>query len=251
MGSIDWADVLRGALAFFLVVVGIGIAYVCVRLGALLNRMARTVGQMTDEVVPILNRAQTTVDGINLELVRVDDIMVSAVNATKGAEKTVTSISGAVTAPVRKASGLAAAAKEAFATFRTRRTAGPNEAEAAIDGVDGPEAIAATRADGADEPQIPASATTRAAEVFRDAAGQGATRFKEAMATAVARRDDDVFARHVRPPAAPGPVVDEQPTAPIPRIESRDDDSGPASGNGGRRRGPSRSQIEWALVKRP
>ncbi len=131
MGSINWTDVLKGATAFFLVIAGIGTAYVCVRLGGLFARLAKTVGAMTDEVVPILTRAQTTVDGINLELVRVDDIMVTAVNATKGAEKTVSTISGAVSAPVRKASGLAAMAKEAFATFRTRRAAGPDEAEAA------------------------------------------------------------------------------------------------------------------------
>ncbi len=122
--DIAWADVLRGALSFFLVIVGVGIAYVCFRLGGVLSRMSTTVVRVTDEVVPILTRAQTTVDGINLELQRVDEIMVSAVNATKGAEKTVTSISNVVTAPVRKASGWAAAAKEAMATFRARRADG-------------------------------------------------------------------------------------------------------------------------------
>lgn len=122
--DIAWADVLRGALSFFLIIVGVGIAYVCFRLGGVLRRMSMTVVRVTDEVVPILTRAQTTVDGINLELQRVDEIMVSAVNATKGAEKTVTSISNAVTAPVKKASGWAAAAREAMSTFRARRAEG-------------------------------------------------------------------------------------------------------------------------------
>lgn len=125
-----WADVLRGALSFFLVVVGVGIGYVCVRLGGMFGRLTVSVREVTDEVVPILAAAQTTVDGINLELERVDEIMVSAVNATKGAEKTVTSISNAVTAPVKKASGFAAAAKEAMATFRARRAAGPDDVAA-------------------------------------------------------------------------------------------------------------------------
>ena len=124
--DIAWADVLRGALSFFLVVVGVGIGYLCFRLGGMFGRLSASVRRVTDEVVPILARAQTTVDGINLELQRVDEIMVSAVNATKGAEKTVTSISNAVTAPVKKASGFAAAAKEAMATFRARRAAGPD-----------------------------------------------------------------------------------------------------------------------------
>ncbi len=122
--DIAWADVLRGALSFFLIIVGVGIAYVCFRLGGVLRRMSMTVVRVTDEVVPILTRAQTTVDGINLELERVDEIMVSAVNATKGAEKTVTSISNAVTSPVKKTSGWAAAAKEAMATFKAKRAEG-------------------------------------------------------------------------------------------------------------------------------
>lgn len=129
--DIAWADVLRAALSFFLVIVGIGIAYVCFRLGGMLRRMSVTVVRVTDEVVPILSRAQTTVDGINLELQRVDEIMVSAVNATKGAEKTVTSLSNAVTAPVKKASGIAAAAKEAMATFRAKRAEHAPEPEVA------------------------------------------------------------------------------------------------------------------------
>ena len=183
--DIVWADVLRGALSFFLVVVGIGIAYVCFRLGGVLGRMSHSVRQVTDEVVPILSRAQTTVDGINLELQRVDEIMVSAVNATKGAEKTVTSISNAVTAPVKKASGWAAAAKEAMATFRSRRAEGP---------------------DGTEQPP----------------AGGGAPPAPEADAPA---------------PAAAGP-------AHAPGVNG----SGPKGGDA--HRGPSESQIAWALPKR-
>ena len=41
-----------------------------------------------------------TVDGVNLEMSGVDDIMKTAVGATKGAEKTVQTVSSAVTAPV-------------------------------------------------------------------------------------------------------------------------------------------------------
>ena len=140
-----WADVLRASLSFFLVIVGIGIAYVCLRLGGVLRRMTISVGEVTDEVVPILSRAQTTVDGINLELSRVDEIMVSAVNATKGAEKTVTTISHAVTAPVRTTSGWAAAAKEAVATFKARRAESRTETDEA--------AAAATSAPGPAAPE--------------------------------------------------------------------------------------------------
>ncbi len=190
--DIAWADVLRAALSFFLVIVGIGIAYVCFRLGGVLRRMSMTVVRVTDEVVPILSRAQTTVDGINLELQRVDEIMVSAVNATKGAEKTVTSISNAVTAPVRKASGLAAAAKEAMATFRARR------------------------AEGVDVDPAPDHEPQRAAPTAPPAESSAA----------------DVAAEEVV--AATNGWVAELP----PELRSRE-------------RGPSLSQIAWALPKRP
>lgn len=118
-----WSDVWRGALAFFLVVVGVGLGYLLWRLGNTFGRLTSAVGRITDEVVPILSRAQTTVDGVNLELERVDDIMQSAVSATKGAEKAVGTVSKAVTTPVKKASGLAAGIKEGMATLRSRRSA--------------------------------------------------------------------------------------------------------------------------------
>ena len=49
--------------------------------------------------------------------------MVTAVHTTKGAERAVGTVSKAVTTPVRKASGLAAGAREAIATFKARRQA--------------------------------------------------------------------------------------------------------------------------------
>jgi hypothetical protein len=126
-----WSDVWRAALAFFLVVVGIGLGYLFWRLGNTFGRLSSSLGRITDEVVPILNRTQTTVDGINLELERVDDIMQSAVGATRGAERAVGSVSKAVTTPVKKASGLAAGVKEGVATLRSRRSAERADAEAA------------------------------------------------------------------------------------------------------------------------
>jgi hypothetical protein len=202
--DIVWADVLRASLSFFLVIVGIGIAYVCFRLGGVLRKMSMTVVRMTDEVVPILSRAQTTVDGINLELQRVDEIMVSAVNATKGAEKTVTSISHAVTAPVKKATGWAAATREAVATFRAKR------AESAPLG----------------EPEAPTAAHTEPQD------------------------------RVPAPPASPAQAVAVEPAGI--RVSESTDGSGTSNGVAQdlppeirtRSRGPSVSQISWALPKR-
>ncbi|HET6690272.1 MAG TPA: DUF948 domain-containing protein [Miltoncostaeaceae bacterium] len=119
----DWSDVLKLALSIFLILTGIGLAYLFLRMAGVFGRLGVSVTRITDEVVPILNKAQSTVDGVNLELARVDEIMQTAVGATKGAEKTVQTVSTAVTTPVRKLTGLAAGAKEAVATLRARRAA--------------------------------------------------------------------------------------------------------------------------------
>ena len=119
----DWSDVLKLALSIFLIATGLGLAYLFLRMAGVFGRLGVSVTRLTDEVVPILNKTQTTVDGVNLELARVDEIMKTAVGATKGAEKTVQTVSSAVTAPVRKLSGFAAGAREAVATLRARRAA--------------------------------------------------------------------------------------------------------------------------------
>lgn len=119
----DWSDLLKLALSIFLILTGIGLAYLFLRMAGVFQRLGTSVTRLTDEVVPILNKAQTTVDGVNLELMRVDEMMKTAVGATKGAEKTVQTVSSAVTKPVRKITGLAAGAREAVATLRARRAA--------------------------------------------------------------------------------------------------------------------------------
>jgi uncharacterized protein YoxC len=120
---VDWSDVLKLALSIFLIATGLGLAYLFLRMAGVFGRLGVSVTRLTDEVVPILNKTQTTVDGVNLELARVDEIMKTAVGATKGAEKTVQTVSSAVTTPVRKLTGLAAGAREAVATLRARRAA--------------------------------------------------------------------------------------------------------------------------------
>jgi hypothetical protein len=120
---VDWSDVLKLALSIFLIVTGLGLAYLFLRMAGVFQRLGSALTRITDEVVPILNRAQTTVDGVNLELARVDEIMKTAVGATKGAEKTVQTVATAVTTPVRKVTGLAAGVREAVATLRARRAA--------------------------------------------------------------------------------------------------------------------------------
>ncbi|MDX6556047.1 MAG: hypothetical protein QOD86_2242 [Miltoncostaeaceae bacterium] len=127
----EWDEVLRGALSFFLVVTGIGLAYLFLRMAGVFAALQSSVKRVTDEVVPLLDKAGATIDGVNQELARVDEIMVSAVGATKGAERAVQTAASAISAPVRKLSGFAAGMKEGFSVFRARRASEAAERAAA------------------------------------------------------------------------------------------------------------------------
>lgn len=194
--DIDWSDVLRGGLAFFFVIVGIGIAWVCLRLGGLFGRVSVSVNRVTDEVVPILSKAQVTMDGINTEIGRVDEIMQTAVTTTKGAEKAVGTVSRAVTAPVRKISGLGAGVQEAVATFKARRAAekaAREEADAAARSAAPPPSPPASDAGAVKDAAAPAAGTAggtaaevvdSTAEVISSAADAGGDIFRSAKAAA-------------------------------------------------------------------
>lgn len=134
----DWSDAVRAALSLFLVLSGLGLSYMLLRLAGVFGRLGSALTRITDEVVPILGKAQTTVDGVNSQLDHVDDIMESAVTATKGAERAVGGVSRAITTPVRKLSALGAGLQQGLATFRARAAAERADREAARTSGPGP-----------------------------------------------------------------------------------------------------------------
>ncbi len=148
-----WSDVLKAALSVFLVLTGFALAYMFLRMAGVFTGLAKSVSRVTDEVVPILSKAQTTMDGVNREIDRVDEIMVTAVNGAKGAERTLQTISSAATAPVRILTGVAAGVKEGIATFVARRVADsknapkPPSAEEPPDSTAAPPTVAAGQGD--------------------------------------------------------------------------------------------------------
>lgn len=119
----DWSDVLRGALSFFLIVTGLGLGFLMLQMAGVFTKVGSALNRITDEIVPILNKSQTTIDGVNQQLDHVDDIMESAVGATKTTEKAVGGVARAVSAPVRKLAALAAGLEQGVATFRARTAA--------------------------------------------------------------------------------------------------------------------------------
>src|SRR3989442_3408291 len=115
-------DVASIALAVFLVLVGIGTAYVCLRLGGTLQRLSAFIKGAQDEVLPVVSKVGTTVDHVNAQMEKVDRITDSAVDAAESADTAVRAVSVAVTRPVQKVSGLAAGVSHGIAELKTTRS---------------------------------------------------------------------------------------------------------------------------------
>lgn len=155
----DWSDVLRGALSFFLIVTGLGLGFLMLQMAGVFTKVASALGRITDEVVPILNKSQTTIDGVNQQLEHVDDIMETAVGATKTTEKAVGGVARAVTAPVRKLSALAAGLEQGVATFRARSAADAASRDPAPHGVSAAATPAESGPPGSTDAQAPKHAS--------------------------------------------------------------------------------------------
>jgi ABC-type transporter Mla subunit MlaD len=110
------------ALAIFLLLIGLGIAWVCLRLGGTLDRLSAFIRGTQDEVLPVVSKVGTTVDHVNAQMEKVDRITDSAVDAADSADTAVRAVSLAVTRPVQKAAGVAAGVTHGVADFKVHRS---------------------------------------------------------------------------------------------------------------------------------
>jgi uncharacterized protein YoxC len=114
-------DVVNIALAVFLLLVGLGIAWVSLTLGGTLQRLSAFIKGTQEEVLPVISKTGTTVDHVNAQMTKVDRITDSAVDAADAADTAVRAVSLAVTRPVQKVAGLAAAVTYGFADLKVHR----------------------------------------------------------------------------------------------------------------------------------
>ena len=114
-------EVVDVALAIFLILVGAGIAWVSLELGATLQRLSSFIKGTQEEVLPVINKVGTTVDHVNSQMEKLDRITDSAVDAADSADTAVRAVSFAVTKPVQKVTGFAAGVSHGVAEFKTRR----------------------------------------------------------------------------------------------------------------------------------
>jgi hypothetical protein len=120
------SDILNYALALFFVASGVGLAYMLLRLGGTFARLSSFVRGTERELLPVIEKSGGTIDRVNRELDKLDTVTDSAVSIAESADTAVRAVSTAITTPVKKVSGLAAAISHGFSAFRARKD--PSEA---------------------------------------------------------------------------------------------------------------------------
>ena len=117
-------DVLDYALAVFFVASGLGLAYMLLRLGGTFGRLSSFIRGTERDLLPVIVKAGGTVDRVNDQLDKLDTVTDSAVSMAESADTAVRAVSTAITTPVKKVTGLAAAVSHGAAALRARRDVG-------------------------------------------------------------------------------------------------------------------------------
>lgn len=120
----DGGAIWRIALGIFFVLFGAGAAFALFRLGSVFRRLANILADANTKVIPMLNRLETTLDGLNSELAKVDQITGSVAEIVRTAEQTTTAIHTAVATPIRKIAGLVSGARTSIKSFMAARRKG-------------------------------------------------------------------------------------------------------------------------------
>jgi uncharacterized protein YoxC len=119
IASVDWGDVAFAALAVFLVLTGLAIAYAAIRLGATLGRASSLIEGTEKELLPVISKAGGTLDRVNTQLDKVDVMTDSAVDAVTTVDTGVRTVTNAITRPVQTIAGFFSGARHAASSVRT------------------------------------------------------------------------------------------------------------------------------------
>ena len=119
--AVSLNDVGDLALAVFLIALGLGLFYAFFQLGELFHRLANLVRGTEREVLPVIAKVGGTVDRVNDQLLKVDTMSDSAVDAVESVDRAVRAVSYGVSTPVQKAVGLVTGLKFGAASLRVDR----------------------------------------------------------------------------------------------------------------------------------
>ena len=120
----DSGEVLDYALAAFFVASGAGLAYMLIRMGGTFARLSSFIKGTERDLLPVIVKAGGTVDRVNDQIDKLDTVTDSAVAMADSADTAVRAVSTAITTPVKKVSGLAAAVSHGVSALKTRRDPG-------------------------------------------------------------------------------------------------------------------------------
>ena len=113
----DWTAILEASLSFFLVVTALALAYVLLKIGGTFSRLNIFLKRLDEEVIPLLSKLQVTMEEINSQLGKVDDMMGTLVGVTERVDSTSRALQSAILSPVKKAAGLSAGVSEAVSSL--------------------------------------------------------------------------------------------------------------------------------------
>jgi hypothetical protein len=116
--AFSWSNIGDLALAVFLIALGIGLFYAFFQLGELFHRLANLVKGTEKEVLPVIAKVGGTVDRVNDQLLKVDTMSDSAVDAVQSVDRAVRAVSYGVSTPVQKAVGIVTGMKFGAASYR-------------------------------------------------------------------------------------------------------------------------------------
>ena len=114
-------DVLWICLSVFLVLVALGLTWVLVRLGGTVGRLTSFLEGLETEVLPVINKVGGTVDRVNQQLDKLDQVTDSAVDAADAVDTAVRAVTMAITKPVQKISGFVTGVAHGAADFKVHR----------------------------------------------------------------------------------------------------------------------------------
>ena len=121
VGAFTWSNAADLALAFFLVVVGLGLAWALLALASTFMRLTTLIRGAEEEILPVINKVGGSVDRVNAQLDKLDLATDSAVDAVEAVDQAVRAVSFSIRRPVEMASGFSSGVAHGFATLRTRR----------------------------------------------------------------------------------------------------------------------------------
>jgi hypothetical protein len=118
LASFGWSDLAYLALSVFLLLAGLALAYGAWRLGGTLRHVSSLLRGTERELLPVISKVGGTVDRVNQQLDKVDQITDSAVDAVASVDTAVRTVSGVVTRPIEKLAGLVAGVRHGASSVR-------------------------------------------------------------------------------------------------------------------------------------